>query len=187
MKWRIAQAGITMLELLMAITIAGILMAIGVPSYKYITNNNRVSSEINNLSGDLQYARYEAIREGQAVTICPVASNTGSTCSGTATWQTGWVVLSNAGAVLRRQPSFTSLNSNDTLTSTISSATGTGTTTAYSVVFNREGLPGLGGYMKFSAADSAGIAAYTHCLVLAAGGAINTAGNGQTALGVSCP
>jgi type IV fimbrial biogenesis protein FimT len=66
---------------LTVITIVSILMALGVPSYQYVTSSNRISGEVNSLLGDLQYARAEAIKEGQTVSVC--ASTNLTTCSGT--------------------------------------------------------------------------------------------------------
>jgi type IV fimbrial biogenesis protein FimT len=86
--------------MLTVITIVSILMAIGVPSYQYVTSSNRISGEVNSLLGDLQYARAEAIKEGQTVSVC--ASTNLTTCSGTTTWQNGWIVFSDvngSGAV----------------------------------------------------------------------------------------
>src|ERR1700735_4689546 len=93
-------AGITLLEVLTVITIVSILMAIGVPSYQYVTSYNRISGEVNSPLVDLQYARAEAIKEGQTVSVC--ASTNLTTCSGTTTWQNGWIVFSDvngSGAV----------------------------------------------------------------------------------------
>jgi type IV fimbrial biogenesis protein FimT len=86
-------SGITLLEVLTVITIVAILMALGVPSYQYVTSANRISGEVNALLGDLQYARAEAIKEGQTVSVC--ASSNLTTCSGTTTWQNGWIVFSD--------------------------------------------------------------------------------------------
>jgi type IV fimbrial biogenesis protein FimT len=64
-----------------------------VPSYKYVTNANRISGEVNGLLGDMQYARSEAIKEGQTVTVC--SSTNSTSCSGSTTWQSGWIVFSD--------------------------------------------------------------------------------------------
>src|SRR5450631_4219128 len=115
-------SGVTMIELLVVMTLAGVLRAIAVPSYKYVTTSNRIAGEINGLLGDLQFARYEAIKEGLSVTVCPAATSTSTACDATSTtWSEGWIVLSNASAnnpnaVLRRQLPFSSFNSHDTLT-----------------------------------------------------------------------
>ena len=39
-------------------------MGLAMPSYRYVTNSNRIAGEINGLLGDLQFARAEAIKEG---------------------------------------------------------------------------------------------------------------------------
>jgi type IV fimbrial biogenesis protein FimT len=97
-------SGITLLEVLTVITIVAILMALGVPSYQYVTSSNRISGEVNALLGDLQYARAEAIKEGQTVSVCSSTNSTTTapTCSGNTSWQNGWIVFSDvngSGAV----------------------------------------------------------------------------------------
>jgi type IV fimbrial biogenesis protein FimT len=85
--------GVTLLEMLTVIAMICLLTAIGLPSYKYVTNRNRISAEVNGLLGDLQYARLEAIKEGQTVSVC-VSSNSTS-CLASSAWQNGWIVFSD--------------------------------------------------------------------------------------------
>ena len=106
------QGGFTLTELIMVVAIVAILLSIAVPSYRYITNSYRMSSEVNGLLGDLMYARSEAIKEGQFVTVCVTVN--GKTCSGNTSWDRGWLVFSNPknapqppGPVLRIQDRFT--------------------------------------------------------------------------------
>jgi type IV fimbrial biogenesis protein FimT len=107
--------GFTLIELLMTIAIASIVMALAMPSFRYVTNSNRIAGEINGLLGDLQFARAEAIKEGQNVTVC--MSKGGQTCDTTGNaWHSGWIVYSNptgttipaAGFIFRVQSTFTS-------------------------------------------------------------------------------
>lgn len=102
--------GMTLLELVVVMAIAAILLTIDVPSFVAMTQTNRVASEVNALSGDIQFARVEAIKEGLPVTIC--TSSNGSSCSASLSWNTGWIVFSDANGtktvdagetVLRRQ------------------------------------------------------------------------------------
>jgi len=124
------------------LTVIGILMAVGVPSFKYVTNSNRVSSEVNSLLGDMMYARAEAIKEGINVSVCP--STDGATCFpvNSTAWQNGWIVFTDVNAngtveatppnndtVLRVQKAF---GGTDTFTSD--------TATLYYVTFNRGGF-----------------------------------------------
>jgi len=59
--------GFTLIELIVVIAIAGILVAIGVPSFTNLTKDSRIRSEANGLMGALAYARTEAIRRGNTV------------------------------------------------------------------------------------------------------------------------
>jgi type IV fimbrial biogenesis protein FimT len=87
-------SGVTLLELLAVISIVAILLTIGVPSYRNISTSYRISSEANGLLGDLQFARAEAIKEGQTVTVC-VSANGTSCAAAAAGWQSGWIVFSD--------------------------------------------------------------------------------------------
>ena len=108
------QGGFTLTELLVVVAIVAILLSIGVPSYRFIGTSYRMSSEVNGLLGDLMFARSEAIKEGQFVTVCVTVN--GTTCSGNTSWNRGWLVFSNPnnapqppGPILRIQPKFTGM------------------------------------------------------------------------------
>jgi type IV fimbrial biogenesis protein FimT len=185
MNSQFTQLGVTLIELLVVIAIATVLMAIGVPSYKYVTTSNRVANEINALLADMQFARYEAVKEGLTVQVCPAAA-TATTCTASATWSSGWIVLSNAAStsgaiVLRRQLPFSSFNSNDTLTNTSTAAP------TAPISFNREGFAsGLTANVKFSLYDPNTISSYTRCLIVGVSGALSTAQSGASVLGTPC-
>ena len=133
--------GVSLLELMVVIAVAAILMGIAVSSYRSITITSRISGEINGLLGDMQYARSEAINQGQNVVIC--VSTDGLNCATNNTnWDQGWIVFvdptgakagGNAALVLRRQVAFST-----------NSAGGTGDTLSDGVTsnvsFDREGL-----------------------------------------------
>ena len=166
----------------MTIAIAAILAMIGIPSFRYVTNSNRIAGEVNGLLGDLQFARAEAIKEGQIVTVC--VSSTGTTCDGTSTWQSGWIVYSNptnstvpaAGSVLRIQNPFTSTD------------TFVATTATPAVTFNREGYAvGIAnGGSLIELHDSSGTTAWIRCLSVNFNGMTQTATYNQTVNGVAC-
>src|ERR1700743_3191135 len=110
---KIGGAGFTLIQKLITIAIAAILMGIAIPSFRYITNANRIASELNGLLGDLQLARAEAIKQGRNVTVCQ--SNDNTTCTNSTSWQSGWIVFTDPTNVgvhdigeiyIRKQPAF---------------------------------------------------------------------------------
>jgi type IV fimbrial biogenesis protein FimT len=83
-------AGLTLVELLSAITIVLIIFGIGIPVLKTTVTTNRLATSINALAGTLAYTRSEAIRRNQHVVMCK--SMTGTECTQEGDWRNGWVV-----------------------------------------------------------------------------------------------
>ncbi len=83
--------GFTLIELLVTVAVVSILLAIGVPEFKRMTENNRMVAAINRMTSDLNLARSEAVKQGRSVTLC--ASADGATCSGNTDWSNGWIVF----------------------------------------------------------------------------------------------
>jgi type IV fimbrial biogenesis protein FimT len=176
-------SGFTLVEVLVVITIVAVLMALAVPSYQYVTSANRIAGEVNGLLGDMQYARSEAIKEGQTVTVCSSTNPTAAapTCSGTPTWATGWIVFSDANGngivdggetILRVQRAFSfgdTFNANRGMSA---------------VTFNREGFAlGLGNTVTVTLHAAAATAGSTRCLAITIVGQLTTqtAGTGGCA------
>lgn len=87
--------GFTLVEMLTAIAIAAILLAIAVPSYSGSRLNSQLRASSNDLIGSINLARSEAIKRGTTVTVC--ASSSGDTCGGD--WNEGWIVLGGTDAL----------------------------------------------------------------------------------------
>ncbi len=164
--WRRASRGYNMIELITAMSIVAILVAIAAPSFRYITNANRIASEGNGLLGDLQYARAEAIKEGQSVSVC--VSNDAHTCTVGLAWQKGWIVFSDPNGngvvdagetVLRVQAAF---SGSDTFVATPNLSV---------LTFNREGFtPVANGTLIITLQTVPEVTSYTRCLSVALAG-----------------
>lgn len=165
--------GFTLIEAISVIAIVAILFAIGVPSYRSVRASARVSTEVNGLLGDLQYARSEALKQGLTVTAC--VSVSGASCSNSTLWQRGWIVFSDENGngtvdsnetVLRVQRAFTE---GDTVNA--------GTLKA--ITFNRDGfalnLPNTGALLIVR--DSSTNKSVTRCLAIAVSGMMKTQTN----------
>lgn len=85
--------GFTLIELVMSIAIVGILLMVGIPSFRELITNNRIVTQTNNFVSDLAHARAEAVRRNTRVTIC--RSNTGTSCVPSSSWTDGWIVFTD--------------------------------------------------------------------------------------------
>jgi type IV fimbrial biogenesis protein FimT len=90
-----ASAGFTLIELVVTVTLLGVLLSIAVPGFRQLTLNQGVKSAAFDVFSALEYARSEAIkRPGETVTLKAGASSDGA-------WSTGWRLLDGSGNKLR--------------------------------------------------------------------------------------
>ncbi len=87
---RIQYFGFTLIELMIAIAVAAIVLTLGVPSFERVIERNQLTANINEFVASLNYARSEAIRRNQRVSICH--SSDSSSCSGT-DFEDGWIIF----------------------------------------------------------------------------------------------
>ena len=85
--------GFTLIELLVTVAVLIVLLLVGVPEYRRLTENNRQVAALNTMVGDLNLARTEAVKQGRTVTLC--SSTDGATCSNSANWESGWIVFTD--------------------------------------------------------------------------------------------
>jgi type IV fimbrial biogenesis protein FimT len=160
------------------ITIGAVLLGLATSSFKYVTNANRVSTEVNALLGDLMLARSEAIKQGVNVVTCPKSTTAISCVSGGSTsWQGGWIVFADndgnnsygtGDLLLRVQNAFTAPG--DTFQSSDS---------VQFIAYNREGFAtGLptnsSGYITITLHTSSTNNQWTRCLQVGTYGALAT-------------
>ena len=138
------EAGFTLVELIITLTIAGILAALAVPAMQTFILDQRLTTQANDFIADLSTARSEAVKRGSNVVVCNQGGSVASpSCGSGASWASGRVifvdsipssgngVLDNGEAVLRVQQPLEGNNTLNSIGGTTSSFVfaGTGLTT----------------------------------------------------------
>ncbi len=102
---RSRRAGFTMIELMVTLSVAGILMAIAIPNMRNFLRNNRLTSGVNDLLHSIQVARTEAIKRQQgSVVVCGTTDPAAGTAALTCTYDTfrGWFVFQDTNGNWQR-------------------------------------------------------------------------------------
>ena len=85
--------GFSLIELMVTIVVASILLAVAVPNLRTFMRRSAVTSEVNDLIGDLQQARSTAVTTRSLVAFCPRTTSTTTVACGTAnTYENGWII-----------------------------------------------------------------------------------------------
>jgi type IV fimbrial biogenesis protein FimT len=152
-----APRGFTLVELVTAMAVTAILVAVAMPSFRNFSANASVRTASYTMIGSLNLARSEAIKRNAIATVTPAGPG----------WAQGWTV-SVAGQVLQQVP-----------------ALRTGTTVAAgapaAIAFDPNGrLSGFAGTAALTLAAAAGGASAQRCVT------VGVEGMPKTALG-ACP
>ena len=143
-----SEAGFTLTEVVIAVGVLGILIAVAAPNFAELARNMGLSSTQARLFADLQRARGESVKRNGRVLVC--VANTGATACGTATnWANGWLVCADFDADGVCDASTTE-NENPFKIEPAPSNQITITAPAASVRFNADGSQGTGAAVSFS-------------------------------------
>jgi len=82
-----AQRGVTLVELMVVLGIAAIILAFAVPNFREFVARNRLDGAAQELLATLQFARSEATRRGEQVTIRLAGT------AGSKNWGSGWAMF----------------------------------------------------------------------------------------------
>jgi type IV fimbrial biogenesis protein FimT len=85
--------GFTLVELAIALAIAGIALTVAVPGLGRWINEQQVDDRADALLHGLDRARGEAIRRGGRVDVCP---GSGNCAAGALPWENGWSIVADA-------------------------------------------------------------------------------------------
>lgn len=80
--------GFTLVELIITVSIAGLLMSMAIPSFNEIISRSRLTTNINQLVASLNFSRSEAVKRNQSVTVRKVGNN----------WESGWTVFTDVNS-----------------------------------------------------------------------------------------
>lgn len=97
------QRGISLIELLIGVTIAGVLVSVGVPSMSTFIAEARLSAQTDQFVALLNQARVIAIKERRQISVCPVTdANAAAACSASAgDWSKGMAIWNGTGITQR--------------------------------------------------------------------------------------
>lgn len=89
--------GFTLVEMLVAISVCAILLAMAVPSFSAANLSSRLRANSTDLMASASLARAEAVKRNGIVNLCP--STDGTSCSAGG-WERGWIVIATAKGAL---------------------------------------------------------------------------------------
>jgi type IV fimbrial biogenesis protein FimT len=83
--------GFNLIELIITLSLVGILLGYGMPSFHQLKLNKHMDSERNRLTSSLHFARYHAINNQRNVVVC--SSISGDSCDNKSNWYGGWIIF----------------------------------------------------------------------------------------------
>ena len=144
------QSGFTLYELLITVTIVGIILSFGIPNMLQFNQNGRMTSSANDLHASFHLARSESSRAKTNITVCASANAlaAGANCGGT--WDQGFIVfVDDDGDINRSGATETVLRAHGPIAEGVSVAVADDAT-YFSFSSTGLGRPNVGGNMAVS-------------------------------------
>lgn len=94
--------GFTLVELITAVAVLAVLVALAVPNFNDATLSARLNGFANSLVAAAQVARSEAIKRNETIRLCASSGGATPTCDA-AEWEEGWIVVTDDDRVLQQQ------------------------------------------------------------------------------------
>ena len=85
------EAGLTLMEVLIAVSLSAVAIALAGPELSAFIKNHRMATHKNVLFAHLNYARYQSVLRSQRVVACPSADS--RVCLRESDWHRGWIVF----------------------------------------------------------------------------------------------
>lgn len=123
--------GFTLIELMVTVTLLGVLLGVAIPSFRDFMDTQRVKSAAFDMAAALLLARSEAIKRNADVTVAPVTGTD---------WGTGWTVKAGATTLLQKE--------------SVDEVTVASPTATTSITFKSSGRPGVDARFQFSGTSS---------------------------------
>lgn len=141
----VRNSGLTLVELIIVLTIVGVLAAFAAPGMQRFVANNRLAAQINDLMADVNLARSEAIKRNTKTTATTTTSTgvcttaTGTSCTAGGNWANGWLVYYNDNGAVTVLKVHETLSGSNTLTATRTDVNTNATTSVDTVSYTNNG------------------------------------------------
>ena len=146
------QRGFNLIELMVVVTIAAIMLGIGVPSFRGFMATQRVKNTAFDFAAALLLARSEAIKRNTAVSVARSGAN----------WDAGWTVTVGGTTLATKEASNVTITPNDAAIT--------------SVAFQGNGRSAANSTVRFEIADPKSTA--VRCVSISTSGVPNTTTTG---------
>ncbi len=104
------QTGFTMVEVLVTLSVLGVMMSVGTPPLRLFLENSQLNSDTNDMFTSLFLARSEAVTRNTTVSLCKIDPNTPDACDSSENWQSGWIAFVDSDSDGTRDAGETILN-----------------------------------------------------------------------------